>query len=169
MNNNEACLTFKKDVTLGLVAGYLTFVENWMGTPVVITVIILGKNKVRAIMDARERYRQEMSRKTKDKGSDEIKEKLERVVDEKDRLVQDMAEYYGKQKNLEKLVESLNDKIQRLETQPIGGQAFTTSSTQNLSGSFENLTTSFQVKADMDLGKFSGVEPVPNNELIFNQ
>ena len=67
------------------------------------------------------------------------------------------------------MVESLNDKIQRLEKQPIGGQAFTTSSTQNLSGLFGNLTTSFQVKADFDLGKFSGVEPVPNNEMTFNQ
>ena len=111
MNNYEACLTFKKDVTLGLVAGDLMSVENWMGTPVVITVIILRKNKVKAILDARERYRQEMRGKTKDKGSDEIKEKLERVVDEKDRLGQDVAECYGKQKDLEKLVESLNDKI----------------------------------------------------------
>ena len=110
-----------------------------------------------------------MSGKTKDKGSGEIKEKLERVVDEKDRLGQDVAECYGKQKDLEKFVESLNDKIQRLETQPIGGQAFTTSSTQNLSGSFGNLTTSFQVKADLNLGKFSGVEPIPNNKLTFDQ
>ena len=99
MNNYEACLTLKKDVTLGLVAGDLMPVENWMGTPVVITVIILGKNKVRAVLDARERYRQEISGKTKDKGSDEIKEKLERVVDEKDRLGQDVAECYGKQKD----------------------------------------------------------------------
>ena len=43
------------------------------------------------------------------------------------------------------------------------------SSTQNLSNSFGNLTTSFQVKADLDLGKFSRTEPVPNNELTFNQ
>ena len=35
---------------------------------------------------------------------------------------------YGKQRDLEKLVESLNDKIQNLETQPIGGKGFTTSS-----------------------------------------
>ena len=79
-------------------------VENWMGTPVVITVIILGRNKVRAILDTRERYRQEMSGKAKEKGSGEIKEKLERVVDEEDRLGQDVAECYGKQKDLEKLV-----------------------------------------------------------------
>ena len=80
-----------------------------------------------------------------------------------------IKEYYGKQRDLEKLVGSLNDKIQKLGTQPAGGKGFTTSSAQNLSGSFRNLITSFQVKADLDLGKFSGMEPVPNNELTFDQ
>ena len=51
----------------------------------------------------------------------------------------------------------------------MGGKGFTTSSAQNLSGSFGNMTTSFQVKADLDLGKFSGMEPVPSNELTFDQ
>ena len=43
------------------------------------------------------------------------------------------------------------------------------SSTQDLSNLCGNLTTSFQVKADLDLGKFSGMEPVPNNELTLDQ
>ena len=51
-----------------------------------------------------------------------------------------------------------------METQPISGKGFSTSSAQNLSGLFGNLTTSFQVKADLDIGKFSGTEPVPDNE-----
>ena len=66
-------------------------------------------------------------------------------------------------------MESLNDKIHKLETQPVGGKGFTTSSAQNFSGSFRNLTTSFQVKADLDLGKFSEMEQVPSNELTFDQ
>ena len=67
-------------------------------------------------------------------------------------------------------MEFLNDKIQKLETQPVSGTVTViTSSAQNLSGSFGNLTTSFQVKADLDLGKFSGMEPVPRTELTFDQ
>ena len=66
-------------------------------------------------------------------------------------------------------MESLNDKAQKLEIQCVSGKGFTTSSTQNLSGSFRNLITSFQVKADLDLGKFSGIEVVPSTELTFNQ
>ena len=56
-----------------------------------------------------------------------------------------------------------------MEMQPISGKGFSTSSAQNLLGSFSNLTTSFQVKADLDICKFSGTEPVPNNKLTFNQ
>ena len=66
-------------------------------------------------------------------------------------------------------MENLTDKVQRLETQPVSGKGPVTSSAQNLSNTFGNLTTSFQVKVDLDLGKFSGMEPVPNNELTFDQ
>ena len=57
MSNHEVCLTFKKEVTLGLVAGNLMAVGDWMGVPVIVTVIILSKNKARAMLEAREKYR----------------------------------------------------------------------------------------------------------------
>ena len=44
-----------------------------------------------------------------------------------------------------------------------------TSSTQNVSNPFGNLSMSFQVKVDMDIGKFSGMEPTPSYELSFDQ
>ena len=168
LSNHEACLTFKENVTLGLVAGDLMSVEDWMGIPVVITVIILGRNKVRAIVEARERHRQSPREKVfeGDKGVDEEMRQMGR---EKDRLEQNPSVYAEKQKELEKLAENLTDKVQRLETQPVSGKGLVTSSTQNLSNTFGNLTTSFQVKADLDLGKFGGMEPVPSNELTFDQ
>ena len=70
-------------------------------------------------------------------------------------------------KDYAKVARPLNiliSEIQKMETQPISGKGFSTSSAQNLSGLFGNLTTSFQVKADLDIGKFSGTEPVPDNE-----
>ena len=70
MSSHEVCLTFKKEVTLGLVAGDLMLVEDWMGIPVVITVVILSKNKVRAILEARERYRQEMRKRSQERESE---------------------------------------------------------------------------------------------------
>ena len=168
LSNHEVCLTFKESVTLRLAAGDLMSVEDWMGIPVVITVIILGRSKVRAIVEARERHRQSLKEKVYegDKGVDEGMSQMDR---EKDRLEQNTPDYARKQKELEKLVENLTDKVQKVETQPVSGKGLVTSSVQNLSNSFGNLTTSFEVKADLDLGKFSGMEPVPSNELTFDQ
>ena len=168
LSDHEACLTFKKNVMLGLVAGDLMSVEDWMGVPVVITVTNFGKSKVQAILDARERYRQSMKEKTYEEGRED-EERLRQMDREKYKPEQDVQDYAGRQKELEKLVGSLTDKVQKLETQPVSGKGLITSSTQNLSNSFGNLITSFQVKADLDLGKFSRMEPVPNNELTFNQ
>ena len=75
LRNHEACLTFRKTVTLGLVAGDLMSVEDWMGIPEVITVIILGRNKVRAILEAREKQRQSLKEKTHVEGR-EVEEGL---------------------------------------------------------------------------------------------
>ena len=52
--------------------------------------------------------------------------------------------------------------------QPLHAQGFMTSSSQNVS-TFGNLSTSFQVKANIDIGKFSGTEPTSVDELNFNQ
>ena len=41
--------------------------------------------------------------------------------------------------------------------------------TTNVSNPFGNLSTSFQVKANIDIGKFSGTEPTPLDELNFDQ
>ena len=57
MSNHEVCLMFKKEVTLGLTSGDLMSVEDWMEVPVMVTVVILSKNKMRAILEARERHR----------------------------------------------------------------------------------------------------------------
>ena len=165
LSNHEACLTFKESVTLGLAAGDLMSVEDWMGIPVVITVIILGRSKVRTIVEAKERHRQSLKEKVYE-GDDEGMSQMDR---EKHRLEQNTPDYAGKQKELEKLVENLTDKVRMLETHPMSGKGLVTSFTQNLSNSFGNLTTSFQVKADLDLGKFSGMEPVPSNELTSDQ
>ena len=68
-----------------------------------------------------------------------------------------------------KVIEQLTEKVTKLETQPLHTQGFMTSSSQNVSNPFGNLFTSFQAKADIDLGKFSETEPTPPDELNFDQ
>ena len=79
-----------------------------------------------------------------------------------------MVEQDAKQDNLLKAVEQLTEKVTKLEMQPVQPQGFMTSSSQNVSN-FGNLSTSFQVKANIDIGKFSGTEPTPTDELNFDQ
>ena len=88
-------------------------VENWMGVPVMVTVVILSKNKVRAILAARKRHRQEIREKSKERES-KVRRQLERSVDKEDKSKPNVEGYYDKQRDLEKLVESLNDKIQEV-------------------------------------------------------
>ena len=80
-----------------------------------------------------------------------------------------MNENDEKQTNLLKVVEQLTEKVTKLEMQPLHTQGFMTSSSQNISNPFGNLSTSFQVKADIDMGKFSGTELTPSDELNFDQ
>ena len=168
MSEYEACLTFKREVTLGMVAGELMSIKDWMGVPVVITVLILGRNKIGAILEARERHQQTVRQKEIENGGD-LRIRDRELQEEKVKLEQEIQDYSGKKRNLEKIVEGLSERIQKVETQPTSGKGFSTSSAQNLSGSLGNLTTSFQVKVDLDIGKFSGTEQIPDSELTFNQ
>ena len=51
--------------------------------------------------------------------------------------------------------------------QPLHAQGSMTSSSQSVS-TFGNLLMSFQVKADIDISKFSGTEPTPADKLNFD-
>ena len=90
------------------------------------------------------------------------------VTTQKEALKQRMLDHDVKQCDLLKTVEQLTEKVTKLEMQPLQAQGFLTSSSQNVS-MFSNLSTSFQVKADIDISKFSGTEPTPADKLNFNQ
>ena len=112
MSEYEACLTFKREVTLGMVAGELMSIEDWMGVPVVITVLILGRNKIGAILEARERHWQTVRQKEIENGGDlHIRDR--ELQKEKVKLEQEIQDYSRKQRNLEKIVEGLSEKIQK--------------------------------------------------------
>ena len=87
---------------------------------------------------------------------------------QKSTLNQQMVEQDARQGNLLKAIEQLTEKVTKLEMQPIQPQGFMTSSSQNVSN-FGNLLTSFQVKANIDIGKFSGTKPTPTDKLNFDQ
>ena len=101
-------------------------------------------------------------------GQYDLKEEFREVATQREEFAKQLNDNVEKQTNLLKVVEQLTKKVSKLETQPFQTQGFMTSSSQNVSNPFGNLSTSFQVKADIDIGKFSGTEPTPSDELNFD-
>ena len=141
-----------------------------MDFPILLTVLIIKRSKVDAIVSARQKHRQIQKEKELEEleklkqGQDE----LDQVAAQKERLERQITDHDEKQENLLKVVEQLTEKVTKLEKQPLNAQGFMTSSSQNVSNHFGNLSISFQFKADIDIGKFGGTEPTPADELNFD-
>ena len=149
-------------------------IESWGDLPILVTVVIIKRSKVDDIVEARQKYRKEQKdRELKDlemlkQGQYDLHEEVGQVAAQKEALKQKMLDHDVKQCDLLKTVEQLTEKITKLEMQPPHAQGFMTSSSQNVS-TFGNLSMSFQVKADIDISKFSGTEPTLADELNFDQ
>ena len=166
LSPHEVCITYRQGVSLGQVAGELMAIESWRDFPILITIVIIKRSKVDSIVEVRQKYRQE-------RNNQELRDLEKYKQGQYDLQVefefkQKLIEQDIKQGSLLKAVEQLTEKVTKLEVQPLHTQGFMTSSSQNVSN-FGNLSTSFQVKADIDIGKFSGIEPTPADELNFDQ
>ena len=58
LSPHELCLTYKKGVELGQIAGELMAIKTWMDFPILIMVVIITRSKVDDIVKARQKYRQ---------------------------------------------------------------------------------------------------------------
>ena len=175
LSPHEVCLTYQQGIILGHIAGELMAVKSWMDFPILFTVVIMKRSKVDEIVEARQKHRElQKERKQKEidkitQGQHDLEEEFNKVTAQKEMLTQQLSDNTEKQTNLLKVVEQLTEKVTKLETQPLHTQGFMTSSSQNVSNPFGNLSTSFQVKANIVIGKFSGTEPTPLDELNFDQ
>ena len=174
LSPHEICITYQQGVSLGQVAGELMAIESWRDFPILITIVIIKRTKVDSIVEVRQKYRQEQKDRELQEleklkqGQYDLQEEFEQMAAQKSTLKQQMVEQDVKQDNLLKTVKQLTEKVTKLEMQPVQPQGFMTSSSENVSH-FGNLSTSFQVKADIDIRKFSGIELTPTDELNFDQ
>ena len=152
LSPHELCLTYKKGVELGLIAGELMAIKTWMDFPALITVVIITRSKVKDIVKARQKYRQiqkEREQKEIDRlkqGHYDLKEEFKEVVTQREEFAKQLNDNVEKQSNLLKVVEQLTQKVGRLEAQPFQTPEFKTSSNQNVSNPFGNLSTSSKLK-----------------------
>ena len=150
-------------------------IESWMDFSTLVTVVIIKRSKVDAIVEARQKHWQIQKEKEQielDKlkqGQYDLQDELDQVTTQKEKLAQQLNDNDEKQTNLLRVVEQLTEKDTKLEMQPFNTQGFMTSSSQNVFNPFGNLLTSFQVKADIDISKLNGTEPTPSDELNFDQ
>ena len=176
LSPHEICLIYKQGIILGHAAGELMAIESWMDFPILVMVVIMKRSKVDEIVEAIQKHQKlqkEREQKEIDKlaqGQHDPKEEFNNeVAAQKEMLTKQLNDNTEKQTNLLKVAEQLTEKVTKLEMQPLHTQGFMTSSSQNVSNPFGNLPTSFQVKANIDIGKFSGTEPTPVDELNFDQ
>ena len=59
LSPHEICITYRHGVSLGQVAGELMAIELWGDLPILVTVVIIKRSKVDAIVKARQKYRKE--------------------------------------------------------------------------------------------------------------
>ena len=77
---------------MGQVAGELMAIESWMDFPILVTVVIINRSKVDAIVEARQKYRKEQKdQELKDleklgQGQFDLQEELEHVAAQKEVL-----------------------------------------------------------------------------------
>ena len=95
LSPHKICITYRHGVSLGQVAGELMAIESWGDLPILVTMVIIKRSKVDAIVEARQKYRKEQKdRELKDlgklkQGQYDFQEEVEQVVAQKETLKQD--------------------------------------------------------------------------------
>ena len=89
---HEICLTYKQGITLGHVAGDLMAIESWIDFPILVTVVIIKRSKVDAIVEARQKHRQIQKEKEqiemakRKQGQYDLQDELDQVAMQKEKL-----------------------------------------------------------------------------------
>ena len=101
---------------------------------------------------------------------DLLREKVDQLASKEEELLRNLGQYVQWQTQLSELIEGIGHQLERLESnsiQNIQGKDFHTPMVQRSEEPVRG--ANFQVKADLDIGKFSGVELTPHDELTFKQ
>ena len=111
LSPHEICITYRYGVSLGQVAGELMAIESWGDLPILVTMVIIKRSKVDAIVEPRQKYRKEQKdRELKDlekvkQGQYDLQEEVEQVAAQEEMLKQKILDHDVKQRNLLKTIE----------------------------------------------------------------
>ena len=103
--------------------------------------------------------------------SPQLKHRVEQMTHEEE-MNKNMEKCMAQQQQLAQLVEGLGKQLSQLQIDPapnVAGKDFSTLWGSQMQGLPPMSNHQFQIQTDLDLGKFSGSDPVPPNELTFEQ
>ena len=185
LNRYEVCFQFKEGTPISVIAGRLMNASVWQDQTIVVSCTIVPHNRVDSIVRAREGVRgawlENGERSQESDRTLELRHQVEQLVVRETEMARNLDRCQEQQEQLTQIISNLGIQLQRMESTSVpnvAGQDYPTpqgSQLPNNQGSFNfghtgNLaTTNFQVKADLDIGKFSGIDPTPSDELTFEQ
>ena len=184
LSSYEACVSYKEGVVIAVVAGRLMNATAWNEIPLVVSCTLVPKEKMSAIVQARERVRgawNENERKEdelsegenlSEHSSSQLKHRVEQIATHEKEMSKKMEKCMEQQQKLAHLVEGLGEQLSQLQLNSaptIAGKDFPTPRVSQVQGLSPMPNHQFRIQTDLDLGKFSGTDPVPTNELTFEQ
>ena len=183
LSSYEACISYREGVMVAVVAGRLMNAAAWNEIPLVVSCALVPRERISAIVKARENIRgtwnkneqrRELSEGETLSGhsSSQLKHRVDQIATHEEEMSRNMEKCMEQQLKLAQLVEGLRTQLSQLEINPvpdITGKDFPTPGGSQVQGLSPMPNHQFRIQTDLDLGKFSGSDPVPTNELTFEQ
>ena len=168
---------------IAVVAGRLMNATAWNEIPLVVSCTLVPKERMNTIVKAHENVRGKWkgNEQREDKlsgeetlsehSSSQLKHRVEQIATHEEEMNRNM-EKCMEQQQLAQLVEGLGKQLSQLQINPVPnvtGKDFPTPGGSQMQGLSPMSNHQFRIQTDLDLGKFSGLDLVPTNELTFEQ
>ena len=103
--------------------------------------------------------------------SSQLKHRVEQIATHEEEMSRNMEKFMEQQQQLAQLVEGLGKQLSQLQINPVqnvAGKDFPTPGGNQIQGLSPMPNHQFSIQADLDLGKSSGSDLVPTNELTLS-
>ena len=167
-----------------VVAGRLMNAATWNEILLIVSCTLVPRERMNVIVKAHKNVRGAWNKdehggeKLSEEGtpsehsSSQLRNKIEQMASHEEEMSRNMERCMEQQNKLAQLVEGLGTQLSQLQVDSVpnvAGKNFPTpggSQAQELSSVPNH---QFRIQTHLDLGKFSGADPVPTNELTFEQ
>ena len=178
LSSYEACISYREGVMVAVVAGRLMNAAAWNEIPLVVSCALVSRERISAIVKAHENIRGTWNKNEQrgdelsegetlsEHSSSQLKHRVDQIATHEEEMSRNMEKCMEQQLKLAQLVEGLRTQLSQLQINPvpdITGKDFPTPGGSQVQGLSPMSNHQFRIQTDLDLGKFSGSDPVPTN------